>query len=303
MFSTPILLITFNRPDHTRRVLERILEAKPQELYVFQDGAREENANDATKCAEVRQVLDTLWDNYLSHAVAENEKQQPRLHLYYSAKNLGCGPGPATAISWFFEHVEMGIILEDDVVPHPIFFDFMQNILCRYANDDRIGAVMGHNIFRKYSCCNSYYFTFNTEGTLGWGTWRRVWEKFNFNVEVDRETLCNVLRSKFSLPLKYCMWLAEHFEVVLAGDRHDRWDYQFEYCLLKHGYLNIKPNSCLTSHEGNNVAATHVGCYLHPGYKMEVQERRFLPIKHPYKIEVDFKERLRIFKKCFSLYV
>ena len=44
MFKTPILLITFNRPDHTRRVLTEILKQEPQELYVCQDGARDGNA-------------------------------------------------------------------------------------------------------------------------------------------------------------------------------------------------------------------------------------------------------------------
>ena len=124
MHNTPILLITFNRPDHTRRVLERILEAKPQELYVFQDGAREGNANDAAKCAEVRQVIDTFWDNYLS----ENERCKPRLYLYYSDNNLGCGPGPVTAISWFFEHVEMGIVMEDDCLPTSTIFAFYERL-------------------------------------------------------------------------------------------------------------------------------------------------------------------------------
>ena len=42
----PVLLITFNRPEHTRRVLEAILAAQPHDLYVFQDGAREGNVDD-----------------------------------------------------------------------------------------------------------------------------------------------------------------------------------------------------------------------------------------------------------------
>ena len=56
MSDIPILLITFNRPEHTRRVLESIMAAQPKDLYVFQDGAREGNENDIKKCAEVRQV-------------------------------------------------------------------------------------------------------------------------------------------------------------------------------------------------------------------------------------------------------
>ena len=46
---TPVLLITFNRPDHVRRVLSAIRDAQPASLYVFQDGAREGNAVDAVK--------------------------------------------------------------------------------------------------------------------------------------------------------------------------------------------------------------------------------------------------------------
>ena len=60
MFHTPILLITFNRPEHTKRVLEAILAAQPLELYVFQDGAREGNENDTLKCAEVRRVVEDM---------------------------------------------------------------------------------------------------------------------------------------------------------------------------------------------------------------------------------------------------
>ena len=86
MFNTPILLITFNRPTHTRCVLERILEAKPQELYVFQDGARAGNENDVQKCTEVCQTVEELWDNYISKV---KEQNAPTIHRYYSDTNLG----------------------------------------------------------------------------------------------------------------------------------------------------------------------------------------------------------------------
>ena len=64
MFKTPILLITFNRPDHTRRVLTEILKQEPQLLYVCQDGAREGNENDRIKCQEVRDVINELTSAY-----------------------------------------------------------------------------------------------------------------------------------------------------------------------------------------------------------------------------------------------
>ena len=46
MFTTPILLITFNRPDHVRQVLTEIRKQQPTQLFVCQDAAREGNEQD-----------------------------------------------------------------------------------------------------------------------------------------------------------------------------------------------------------------------------------------------------------------
>ena len=63
------------------------MAAKPQNLYVFQDGAREGNSSDREKCAEVRRVV-TIMTNGTG----------VQLHTLYSEINLGCGPGPMTAL-------------------------------------------------------------------------------------------------------------------------------------------------------------------------------------------------------------
>lgn len=103
MLTIPILLITFNRPSHTCRVLETIRATQPKDLYVFQDGARDGNEDDLKKCEEVRQVVNEL-----------TIRTGIRLHTNYSNCNLGCGAGPMTGISWFFSQVDLGIIMEDD---------------------------------------------------------------------------------------------------------------------------------------------------------------------------------------------
>lgn len=287
MFNTPILLITFNRPGHVNRVLTEIRRQEPSELYIFQDGPREGNEDDKIKIQEVREVINTLVD------------WPCNLHILYQEKNFGCGPGPFAAITWFFDNVDRGIILEDDIVPHSIFFSFMEEMLNRYANDNRIGAIMGHNLFRKYSLFNSYYFTDNTEGTLGWATWGRVWKDVKFDIEVKDSVFDKALKHKFKYPSTNRKQEIEYFKKALNSDRHDRWDYQLEYCLKLNGYLNIKPNSCLTSHEGDDPDATHSG-YSNPNYKMEVLENRFIHIRHPLKISIDVMERIRLWKRALK---
>lgn len=287
--NTPVLLITFNRPEHTRKVLEAIMVAQPKDLYVFQDGAREGNETDLVNCPKVREVVQSLVGG-----------TETKLHTYYSDRNLGCGPGPFAAISWFFQHVEMGIIMEDDIIPHELFFPFMENMLQRYSDNSRIGIVAGHNFFRKYSLFNSYYFTFDTEGTLGWGTWRRVWKGMDFDIEVKEREFNDALKHSYKMPKPYRQREYEHFRDVLGVGRHDRWDYQLEYYLKLNGFINIKPNSCLTSHEGNDANATHSG-YDSPNYKMEVNERLFTRIMHPLCVHIDFLEKLRVFKRTMKL--
>ena len=288
MYTTPILLITFIRPDHVRDAMTEIRKEQPSELYIAQDGPRADRPDDKAKIQAVRDVIKEMVD------------WPCNLHTHYRERNLGCGPGPYEAMSWFFENVEYGIILEDDIVPHPLFFSYMAELLERYKDDNRIGMIAGHNIYRKYSRKHSYYFTFDTEGTLGWGTWRRVWKDFDFNIQFDADTYDNALQNYMYMPRIYRNKQLKHFRDVLSVDRKDRWDYQWEYYLQTSGYINIKPNSCLTSHMGDDPDATHKG-YVNPGYKMEVKELLFEQLDHPTRVKIDIREKLRVYNRTLKL--
>lgn len=137
MLKTPVLLITFNRPDFTRRVLTAIMAAEPEDLYVFQDGPRADVPDDEAKLAEVRWVVDEL-----------TEGTRTRVHERFATRNLGCGPGPAAGLSWYFGEVEQGIVIEDDAVPHPDFFAYAEELLQRYADNERVMAIASMNVDR-----------------------------------------------------------------------------------------------------------------------------------------------------------
>lgn len=62
MFNTPILLITFNRPDHVRQVLTEIRKQQPDQLFVCQNDARDGNVIDAERVQQVRDVVAELVD-------------------------------------------------------------------------------------------------------------------------------------------------------------------------------------------------------------------------------------------------
>lgn len=289
-FNTPILLIAFNRPQNTRRALEAIMTVHPRNLYVFQDGAREGNESDVVKCAEVRQVVEELTNGAPVH-----------LHKNYFETNLGCGSGPYTAITWLFQNEEKGIIIEDDINPHPLFFPYMEDLLERYKDDKRIGIVSGHNLQRDYSRKNSYYFTHETMGTWGWGTWRRVWKGFNFDIPYNYEELNAAFRNFGIQRLcrrKYC----NLYKGWLLGSRQDFWDFQFDYYLVVNHYLNIRPNSCLTSNEGDGLDATHTFA-INENFGMSVNVPLFENLCHPLSIKIDPSVKWRMLKKEIHLFL
>lgn len=255
MFTTPILLITFNRPAHTRQVLERILEARPQELYVFQDGARVGNENDVQKCAEVRQTIEELWDNYIFNAKEPNE---PTLHRYYSDTNLGCGPGPAAAITWFFRNVEQGIIIEDDAVPHLDFFPYCEELLTKYWNDTSVRAIASMNVDIHRWSDGSYYFSMMNRNLCAWATWRRAWNDFDLYLrDTHWRTLDKALKYYGCGFYEREYWLDRLKEAQTDGQGGRSWDMQFFMSIWLHGGKGIIPNVNLSSNIGTIGEATH----------------------------------------------
>lgn len=252
MLQTPILLITFNRPDHTRRTLAEILKSEPQDLYVCQDGAREGNENDRVKCQEVRDVINELTSPY---AVAHPTFT---LHTLYQTTNLGCGPGPAAGITWFFENVEMGIIMEDDCLPSSTLIAFESELLEKYKDDERISIITGTNALSKWrSYRYDYIFAKSGGMTMGsWASWRRAWKYFDWEIKnwgnpETKELMRKVLGDK-----KYAE-AAPFYDRIYANPPRDAWDYQWAYARTLHDTYTIVSTVNQMSNIGFGEESTH----------------------------------------------
>ena len=160
VLDTPVLFLVFNRSDTATQVFEKIRQVRPSRLYVAGDGPRE-GYNEEEKVAKAREIATRVdWPC--------------EVKTLFRDKNLGCAHGCSNAISWFFQHEEKGIILEDDCVPHLDFFTFCENLLDRYAEDERVTVVSGNNFQKgKWRGDASYYFS-KFPHIWGWATWRRA---------------------------------------------------------------------------------------------------------------------------------
>ena len=239
---TPVLLIIFNRPDTTERVFSAIRQAQPRRLFVAADGPRE-GRKEEQRCRAARQVVSKVdWDS--------------EVKTLYQEKNLGCGLGPVTAMNWFFENVEEGIILEDDCLPHPDFFRFCEELLDYYRDNERIMHISGNNFQHKRKRGNaSYYYSAYTH-TWGWATWRRAWKHYNYTcIPIER--------------------------------RAHIWDIQWEISVRASKGLSILPNVNLVSNIGHgHPDATHTKAGHGEGSAIHLECLSF-PLVHPQNISVN----------------
>ena len=271
---SPILLIAFNRPEHVRKVLSEVLKAQPRDLFVFQDGAREGNQDDIANCSMVRTVIGDMCKG-----------QDIVLHTLFSETNLGCGPGPATAISWFFDQVEQGIILEDDAVPHADFFKYAEELLDRYRDDSTVRAIGSMNVDIHGWGDGSYYFSMMNRNLCAWATWKRAWKAFDINLaNTSRRKLDRAMKYYSCGPLERAYWCDRLDEVHENGCDGKSWDMQFFMSIwLNHG-KGIIPNVNLSSNIGTVGEATHA---MSAGNIIDnVPTKSILPLVYPTSEEI-----------------
>lgn len=272
MLNTPILLITFNRPDHVRQVLTEIRKQQPAQLFVCQDGAREGNENDRVKCQEVRDVITELVD------------WSCELHTLYQEKNLGCGPGPAAGITWFFENVEMGIIMEDDCLPHPDFFAYCEEMLNRYNDNPNVRFINATLYHDRWQCDASYGFS-HYMVTGAWAGWRETWQGFDLDMHSWNawQFRKQVLRLTHSTT-EANWWYWKLKEIQADTEKKSYWDYQMQMHLFKNAAVTIHPKTNLVSNIGFDTEATHTMANDGRGGR---EVKPILPLRHPQTIEIN----------------
>src|SRR6266550_5208861 len=221
----PVLLIVFNRPDVTAQVLEALAKVRPRRLFVAADGPRSDSATDVELCRQTREV-------------ACNPDWKCEVVSLLQNENLGCGRGESAAMSWFFDHVEEGIILEDDCLPSSSFFDFCAYLLDKYRDHERVGSI-GGNFFLPdmVQIGQPYYFSKYLQA-WGWATWRRTWQHYRFDLSfLPDEEWDRICRENSATKVEESYWTFA--SRALAKGLIDTWDFQLLLICWKENLLHI----------------------------------------------------------------
>jgi len=284
MFDVPVLLLAWRRADTTKQVIDALRKIEPTRLFVACDGPKSGDTLLSEQVGAVRDLIDREID------------WPCEVQKLYRDENLGCRRGVSGAISWFFEQVEEGIILEDDVVPSRSFFFYCAELLERYRDDLRIGVISADNFqISPPRDGASYYFSMFNH-CWGWASWRRVWRHY----DAELETWPDFKAQRWLEAIggrQFARYWTPYFDRVADGTI-DSWAFIWAYSCWAQGFLTCIPAVNLAKNIGFGEFATHT---MVGGSPLRRARELSFPLKHPVTVLRDTHLDEFTFKNHFQV--
>lgn len=251
MSLAPILLFTYNRPEHTQAVLDSLSknkEAIDSVLYIFCDGLKE-NSSEENKSK-----------NKLVQQIISSENRFKEVKITIQTKNKGLARSIIDGLNTVFLEHEKLIVLEDDLILSPFFLAYMNDSLKRYKDFNNVGEIGSCNFFACGKEFPTYFFT-NMPDTWGWGTWKDRWNKFNEDaVFLYKELERNNKMHAFNTYGAYDM------EGMLKDQifgKVDSWAIRWQAVMVLNNWLCLYPNPSYSNHI-ESINATHAKINMVP---------------------------------------
>jgi hypothetical protein len=266
--TSAVVLIIYKRQENLPQIIEVLRTVKPKKIYVIADGPK---PGEESAVAAARGQIELIdWDC--------------KIKKIYAKKNLGLRERFSTGIAEVFKYEERAIFLEDDCLPDPTFFRFCDELLAKYASDERVMTISGDNFqFGQNLVKASYYFS-RYPHVWGWATWKRAWAHYDPDLkDWERERAKPWLRDVTHSFVSALFW--RYIFGRMYTHKIDTWDYQLTYASLKNNYLNIIPAVNLVTNVGYGDGATNT---RRKSRTMgQVASPMPFPLVHPRKIRVN----------------
>lgn len=242
----PVILFVYNRPDHTRQVLESLDAcslAGDTELFVFADGPKSGATDD-----ERGKINET-------QAVLREKNWCKQRHLIISEKNKGLAKSVIDGVTQIVTQYGKVIVLEDDLVCVPHFLSYMNKALDVYENEDRVISITGY----IYPVQEKLPETFFLRGAdcWSWATWKRGWDLFNSDgskllYEIEERGLQNDF--DFEGTYSYTQMLRDQVD-----GKNSSWAIRWYASAFLRDKLTLYPGQSLVKNIGMDGSGTHCG--------------------------------------------
>lgn len=241
----PIALFVYNRPSHTRKVIESLLLnplARDSDLFVFADGAKNGSADGAV--AEVRSLADEL-SGFRSVTVVARDR------------NWGLSRSVTDGVSYLCKEYGRTIVLEDDLVMAPQFLDYMNAALTAFAGEERVMHVSGYSFPVHDPARLPESFFYRAPSSWGWGTWQRAWRNF----EPDARRLLDQIEAsgrRRDFDVEATTGFRRMLELQSRGNI-DSWAIRWYASMFLLEGLALYPRSALVANSGHDGSGVHCG--------------------------------------------
>ena len=241
---TPILVMAYNRPSTTKRLIDTIEGLPRRNILVSVDGAKLEHA------VARQQTMDIFakWSNESVHEISIIDRPS----------NLGLYDHFMLALENFFTLYPVGIVLEDDIEFSPTFVEFVDNqtkIL-----EDEVWSICGNNPLPNHDLMDarhskvSFHKT-NIHTISGWAASRNSYETFKEFASGSKnsinaiEAIRNFVGKVSNDPLLklglFTVWQRK-LERALRKDSLGSWDNWWEIAAWSSGRPSLIPEFSLS---------------------------------------------------------
>ncbi|WMW22218.1 glycosyltransferase [Methanolobus mangrovi] len=266
----PIALFVYNRPEHTRKTLESLInntEFIDSSCYIFCDGAKNEKDKDS-----VQTNRELIHSYKLENVIIIENKHNKGL-----AKSLVDG------INYVFQEHDRIIVLEDDCVPSPDFLHFMNTCLSEYESDERIMNVSAYSppieIPEDYPY--DIYFSYRFS-SWGWGTWKRAWDHYSNDPKIlEKIETSNIIKKKLD---RSGLDLYPMLKRQING-KLNSWAIFWAINIIMNDGLSINPVKSRIMNIGHDGSGTH--CSSNRRYDVKINKEIKCKLSFPKETEPD----------------
>ena len=274
MQEIPVLLLNYNRPEFSKRLVGNLAKIRPNKIYVSIDGHKPEILGDKAKVDQVEAVFNAInWDC--------------ELKIKRNALNLGLRPAVKSALDWFFEENRFGIILEDDIGFDENFFHYCKRF-SQYDPAMEVGALSGNNLLAHMFTKEFFqpkYLKARIFHCWGWATWSERWKNYDDSIELDENFFQNILPKYLNYDERLInFWYG--IRGAILNNSVNTWAWRFLLSNWKHGLYFLTPPENLTTNYGFMADSTHTTEM--PFYMKNIEIGDFISHeKSQYEIKTD----------------
>ncbi len=233
----PIILFVYNRPNHTKRTIEALSAnylAEKSELFIYSDAPKNESEQENVEAVR----------NYIK--MINGFK---KVKIIERTQNFGLVKSIKEGVSEIVNSFGKVIVIEDDLITHPQFLEFVNKALDLYEEKKEVFSITGysHFDFKENEVFNQLYFA-KIISTWTWATWSDRWAFYDDNI-----TDTKILNSDKKVRRKFNYDNSYNYYKLLNDQRRGMgksWGIIWYWNVFKVGGVTLYPTATLVEQIG-----------------------------------------------------